>query len=244
MVETLAGGGDAATLGRGRRAGTGQRRARKATAADPARAVEKRVRAHLARELHDRVAQSLTVMLMEMENFKHTQQGRESVIQEVVALQDSTREVLLNVRELLYDLRGESGIDKDFLGVLRSGLLHRFSEGTGIPVTLTHTAWPTRLPRQATVNLYRILQEALNNVRLHSGATAVAVAFAQGPDGGLAMTVSDDGRGFEEVDAFRAGMGMLGIRERAMLLGGMAKVTSATGGGTSVQVLFPRQSLK
>src|SRR5712691_7557997 len=74
-------------------------------------AVEAEIKRLIARELHDGVAQSLTTMLIEMENFKERQAGHQSVQEEVVFFQHSTREVLNDIRHLLYDLRGESSVD-------------------------------------------------------------------------------------------------------------------------------------
>src|SRR5207248_2064815 len=65
------------------------------------------LRAELARELHDEVAQTLTTMVVQMENFKAIQYGRESVIRQLDSYQESTRDVLGNIRRLLFDLRGE-----------------------------------------------------------------------------------------------------------------------------------------
>jgi two-component system sensor histidine kinase UhpB len=204
-------------------------------------AVEARVKLHLARELHDNVAQSLTTMLVQLENFKRAQAGRASVIREVDVLQDSTREVLDNIRDLLFDLRGESGVDQNFVEAIRGGLLRRFAESTGMSVQLrVSRSWPRCMASQTALNLYRILQEALNNVRLHSAATKVSVSLDRVKNGPCAMTVNDNGRGLELIDGVvRAGMGLLGIRERAILLGGEAEVCSQGDAGMSVRVTFP-----
>jgi two-component system sensor histidine kinase UhpB len=100
--------------------------------------------------------------------------------------------------------------------------------------------WPARLSSATAHNLYRIVEEALNNVRLHSGAGRVDVLLAANGDG-VELTVRDDGRGLPASDGERRqGMGMMGMRERAVLLGGALDVTSNGSGGTTVKAVVPR----
>jgi two-component system sensor histidine kinase UhpB len=196
------------------------------------------IRRALARELHDRVAQTLTTMLIELENFKVEQTGRQSVLRQLGELQESTRDVLTNLRHVLYDLRGETGIEDGFVDAIRA-LLTRFEERTHVSATLSVSAsWPARLPAQAALNIYRIIEEALNNVRLHSGARLVEVALGSGTGRQLAVEVRDDGRGAESDRA--PGMGVLGMKERAVILGGELEVESVAGVGTTVRAILPR----
>ena len=98
--------------------------------ADRAAASEE-IRRALARELHDRVAQTLTTMLIELENFKVEQTGRQSALRQLDELQDSTRDVLANLRHVLFELRGESGTEDGLVeGVGGRG---RESHGVGSP---------------------------------------------------------------------------------------------------------------
>ena len=198
----------------------------------------------LARELHDRVAQTLTTMLIELENFKVEQTGRQSALRQLDELQESTRDVLTNLRRVLYDLRGETGIEEHFADAVRE-LLARFEERTQVHVSLSVSpSWPLRLRAQAALNLFRIIEEALANVRLHSGAGLVEVAL--GPVFGtqLAVSVKDDGRGSESAAGDRTpGMGVLGMQERAVILGGRLEVESTTGGGTTVRAIIPKEQL-
>jgi len=211
-------------------------------ATDPA-AGAMHVRQELARELHDRVAQTLTAMLVEMENFKALDFGRELVISEVSSYQAATREVLSNLREILYGLRGEEDLGGEF--VARAGrLVERFEERTGIRASLSVSAgWPARLARQAAVNLYRLLEEALTNVRMHSGASVVEVWFGV-TEGDLAvLLVRDDGIGALQAIGERTGLGMLGMRERALLLGGELRIEPVRPHGTSLTAAIPKERL-
>jgi len=204
--------------------------------------IEEELRRSLARELHDRVAQTLTLMLVDLENFKLDQTGRESVLRQVDELQDSTREVLNNLRELLYDLRGETAVGDSLVDALGS-LLKRFHEKTGIATQLSvNPGWPARLRASSAANIYRIVEEALANVRSHSGAGRVGVTLQTYSESELAMVVRDDGHGAEaDQDRPLLGMGMLGMKERALFLGGRLVIESKAGVGTSVLAVFPME---
>jgi signal transduction histidine kinase len=90
-------------------------------------------------------------------------------------------------------------------------------------------------------SVYRVAQEALNNVQKHASATIVSIAVRQAP-GEISVEVRDNGRGFPakgvEQDAYE-GLGLLGMRERATMLGGTLAFTSAPGGGTAVLLRIP-----
>ena len=202
------------------------------------------IRRMLARELHDRVAQTLTTMLIELENFKVEQTGRQSALRQLGELQESTRDVLTNLRHVLYDLRGETGIEEGFADAVRD-LLARFEERTHVHVSLSVSpSWPLRLRSQAALNLYRIIEEALANVRMHSGAGLVEVALGPVLGTQLAVSVKDDGRGSDSAAGDRApGMGVLGMQERAVILGGRIEVETTTGGGTTVRAIIPKEQI-
>jgi signal transduction histidine kinase len=205
---------------------------------------EQVIKQHVARELHDRVAQTLTGMLIELETFKVEQFGRASVLKEATELQDSTRQVLQSIREMLYDLRGEPASEESFVAVLQS-LLTRFEERTRIAVDLiVSPSWPKKLRSAAALNLYRIVEEALTNIRLHSGARSVRVALEWLGGSELALIVRDDGAGLDSSETLGlGGMGVLGMRERAVLLGGRLTVESIPGGGTTVRAVVPEAGL-
>lgn len=202
------------------------------------------IRRMLARELHDRVAQTLTTMLIELENFKMDQVGNQSVVRHVDGLQESTRDVLNNLRHVLYGLRGQDGTEDGFADSVRE-LLVRFQEKTKVKAVLSVApSWPASLRSPVALNLLRIIEESLANVRLHSGAHMVEVALGPAVDGQLAVEVRDDGRGAEsDVGRREPGLGTLGMRERALILGGRLEVESAVGGGTTVRAILPKEHL-
>ena len=145
---------------------------------------------------------------------------------------------------MLYDLRGEPASEESFVSVLQ-GMLGRFEERTRIAVELiVSPSWPIKLRSAAALNLYRIVEEALTNIRLHSGARTVRVALEWLGAAELAVVVRDDGTGLVSSETLRAGgMGMLGMRERAVLLGGRLTVESRPGEGTTVQAIVPEAGL-
>jgi two-component system sensor histidine kinase DegS len=208
------------------------------------RSAESRVRQDLARELHDRVAQTLTAMIVEMEVFKGADFGRDLVIQEVTSYQEATREVLTSIREILYDLRGEEeDIGGDFEGRVRR-LLERFEAQSGIDARLTVSrGWPRRLTTVAAVNLYRLVEEALNNVRRHSAARHVRVSLQVTDDGLATVSVQDDGVGISPAIADRLGFGVRGMEERALLLGGRLRLEPTAPRGTLLTALIPKEKV-
>ena len=205
--------------------------------------VEDEVKRLLARELHDRVAQTLTGLLVDVENFKSEQVGWSDVVRELDQIQGATRQVLASIRQLLHDLRGESVLDGSFVDEVRA-LAGRSRDKTGIKATVEVAhSWPDHLSQNASLNLYRIVEEALANVRMHSGAESVRIALRVRSTTELEVAISDDGRGVDTDPDRPVGLGTIGMRERALLLGGNVAVESQNGRGTTVRAIFPRESV-
>lgn len=206
-------------------------------------AVSEEIRRALARDLHDRVAQTLTTMLIELENFKVEQTGRQSALRQLDDLQDSTRDVLANLRQVLSELRGESGLEEGLVESVRT-LLARYEDRTHIKVAFAISpSWPARLRTHASMNIYRIVDEALTNARLHSGASVVEVVFRLARHRHLAIEIKDDGRGADSELGGAPGMGVLGMRERAVILGGILEVDTGQGRGTTVRAIIPMEQV-
>jgi signal transduction histidine kinase len=204
---------------------------------DSVKESEGEIRKLVARELHDRVAQTLTGMLVDLENFKTEPVGWEDVLARLDTVQDSTRQVLQSLRELLHDLRGEESFSDGFVDA-------KFEQKTAIKSQLeVLPGWPQSLTAPASVNLYRIIEEALANVKRHSGARAVRIVLQPYSDNQVAVSVGDDGRGVDLETSWPAGMGTLGMKERAVILGGELRIDSAQGDGTTVHAIFPMHQL-
>jgi two-component system sensor histidine kinase UhpB len=210
---------------------------------------ESELKQWLARELHDTVSATLTTMLIQMEQLKRLENepGRHTGLErdvrtELDDLQDATRHALADLRRLVHELREEPCVVSCFVDSLRE-MVERFERGTGITSRFTAAdGWPRQLGASAARNLVRIAHEALQNVRSHSAARSVEVSLEC--SGGVAiMTISDDGIGLESTPLSGAAFGLIGMRERAALVGGELHLQGAPGRGTTVQALIPVEKL-
>jgi two-component system, NarL family, sensor histidine kinase UhpB len=202
-----------------------------------------RIKRELARELPDQVVQDLTAMLIDLENFKREPFDSQTTVLQVDSVQGGLRTMLGRLRGMLYGLRGEDSVEYDLPESLRIFAV-QFTKRTGVRVLVRVARdWPDPIRRTTAQHLQRIVHEAVNNARQHGGATSVRVTLRL-IDGGYArVMIQDDGRGISPNDGSRPGMGMLGMRERATLLGGSLSVESAGGRGTTIRVVFPRAAL-
>jgi signal transduction histidine kinase len=196
------------------------------------------VRRELARELHDLVVQELTATLVGLESFKRRPYDERLVVREVDHVQGSLRQALLELRHLLYDLRGQEGWHPGFIDSLRE-FVDRYTARTGITINLaTGAEWPSRIPSSPAKHLQRIIHEAIYDAHLHRRARTIWVSLRL--DGEvLRVTVLDDGGGLVLDEIESPGIGMLGMQERALLLGGSITVARAPEGGTMVRLDVP-----
>lgn len=200
-----------------------------------------RVRRELARELHDQVVQELTATLIDLENFKKLPFDEGRVAVQVDQVQGSLRRTLRELRGMLYNLRDEEVWQLSFIASL-SEAARASAERTGMEINVVvDDDWPARIRSMAAKHLQRIILEAVNNARLHGRATSVWVSLLAESDKAR-ITILDNGRGLDR-DAVGSGLGMLGMRERAALLGGSITVESAPDQGTLVRLDLPSSSL-
>lgn len=206
-------------------------------------ASDDRIKRELARELHDQVVQDLTAMLIDLENFKRGPFDSQSTVLQVDSVQGGLRTMLGRLRGMLYGLRGEDAFETDLAESLRIFAV-QYTKRTGVRVLVRVARdWPDTIRRTTAQHIQRIVHEAVSNGRQHGGATSIRVTLRL-IDGGYArVTVQDDGRGISPNDGSQPGMGMLGMRERATLLGGSFSVESARGRGTTIRVVFPETTL-
>jgi two-component system sensor histidine kinase DegS len=177
-------------------------------------------------------------MLVDVENFKTEQVGWQDVLLQLELIQSSTRQVLQSLRHLVHDLRGDELLGDGLMPNLQT-LVDRFEQNTGIATRLqVRKSWPANLSPVVSLNLYRIVEEALANVKMHSGARNSTVTVESLPGDELALSVADDGRGLDTDPTRVIGLGTIGMRERAALIGGRLAVMSEEGRGTTVTVLF------
>ena len=201
--------------------------------------VQEDERRAVARDLHDEIGQALSALKLNLLCLKREHTGNDRVVGDSLHIAD---EVLQQVRDLALSLR-PSVLDDLGLGAAVQWYVEHSSARGGINAKCRVAPDLAQAPPTTEIACFRILQEALTNVHRHAGATTAEVWLHD--DGHqLELVVRDNGRGFH-VDRVIAGaergsnMGLLGIRERAALLGGVAMITSTPGAGSEVRVRFP-----
>lgn len=189
-------------------------------------------RRRIARELHDEIGQSLTVVLLELKAVADRAPGE--VAEDLRGVQEVVRSSLDEVRRVARRLRPGVLDDLGLTSAL-SALASDFSDGDGPRVTRSVQSGLTGLGPDAELVVYRIAQESLTNVWRHSGARNAELSVTQDDDGQVVLRVVDDGSG----PPTEAGAGIHGMRERAMLIGARLTIGPADGGGTEVELVVP-----
>jgi signal transduction histidine kinase len=210
-------------------------------------------RTRISREIHDQLGQMLTAIKIELRSARRRLADKEgsalaaealapdALAVAVTKLDDTSRmldEMVVLVRRIAADLR--PGLLDDFgLAAAVDWQLQEFRKVSGVEYTLDADLDESRLtPNQATA-AFRILQESLTNVARHAHATAVDVQLSM-DDHGLMLQVQDNGRGLPTDGSSRPrSLGLLGMRERAVELGGAVEISSASGQGTAVNLWLP-----
>jgi len=193
-------------------------------------------RARLARELHDETGQALTSILLGLKALEErieTEEGRAAASE----LRELVVSTLQDVRRLAVELRPAALDDFGLVPALER-LRDTFAEKSPIAVDVHSTLGDRRLPTDIETMLYRTVQEALTNVVKHAEARRVSIHLSEG-DGTVVLTVQDDGKGFDPQQARDGGLGLVGMRERAGLLGGRFTVDASEGAGTMLKAEVP-----
>ena len=206
-------------------------------------------RQRIARELHDATGQSLTAIslgLRGVENYliqSNPGDDPRVLIHQVKELRSFGQNALGELKNLISDLRPPQLDDLGLAAALR-WYVQAYAQRRAIAVQFRVEGDDSRLPPEYRTVLYRIGQEALTNIAKHAEATSAEVILLVEPDQ-VQLDVSDNGRGFDsqlvaqlETDR-QAGWGLVGIRERALLLGGECRIDTARGAGTHLQVTVP-----
>ncbi len=198
-------------------------------------------RTRIARDLHDRIGQSLAYLAFELDRIVERDVAGEPITEEIGNLREDVRGVIREVRDTLYDLRTDVSETVGLAEVLEH-YAARVSERSGINI-LVDADHEARLPLLQEREMWRIAQEALANVERHANATAVRVLWRC--DGRRALIdITDNGVGYEQGRAGRLdSYGVLGMRERAASIAASLEMVSAPGRGTKVRcVVDPRSS--
>lgn len=200
-------------------------------------------RTRIARELHDVVAHSVSVMVIQAGAGRRVAQDQPERATEVLAaIEDVGRDALADLRRMVGVLRDQPGAE----GLAPQPSLADLDElaqrlaAAGLPVRVEHVGEPRRVPSGLELTAYRIVQEGLTNVIKHAGAVCDVVVTVRHGDGALVVEVDDDGRGAAAAaHQQRTSSGLLGMRERVAVFDGRLHVGPRPGGGFRVRAVLP-----
>jgi two-component system nitrate/nitrite sensor histidine kinase NarX len=199
-------------------------------------------RGFIAQEIHDGIAQSLAYLNLQTRQLKESLLTRhpEQVMAELDQIRRVIKDTYEEARELLTDFRTKFREGEGLADALPRHL-EEFSRRTAIRTQLINGCDLSQLPRDDQMPLFRIIQEALSNVRKHADAREVTVTLAVAGSM-MEVTVCDDGRGFDPAEPADGGTTHLGLeimRERAAHLGGALRVESQPGRGATLRISIP-----
>ena len=198
-------------------------------------------RARIARELHDDIGQQLALLAIDVELISCAGPDLEWEIRTLI------HETLTRVRAVarsVHDLSDRLHPEKlHLLGLVASltGMQREFS-APNLKLTFAHQNVPTALPHDVTLCLFRIVQEALQNIATHSAAREVTVELI-GRASGLVLTIVDDGSGFDGDTLKNKGLGLISMSERLDAVGGSLKIWTRPGEGTRLEIAVPHDRL-
>ena len=201
-------------------------------------------RKRIARELHDQTGQSLNALVFGLKTAEAVlESGGENARQVVARLKGAAADAVRELQSTIYDLRPSVLDDLGLIPALRWFAESRM-QANGVTVSLEVRGLERRLFTDLETTLFRIAQEALTNIVKYASATRVQIVLGFEPQG-VTLEINDDGSGFDATQVFDArddsgrGLGLLGMRERAELLGGTLSIESKHGAGTRVRVEIP-----
>src|SRR5918993_264005 len=188
-------------------------------------------RRRIARELHDVVLQDLTYSLQSMQVLRRMPEGLDRA-GEIEHQVEALKRAVAGLRDAIYDLRLESARERPLVRAVGSivELNRQIGEGCQFELVV-EDGFPGAISGPAGVEVVRVLQEALANVRRHSGARRAVVTLGM-VKGEVHVEIEDDGSGFGPETPY--GMGLTGMRERVLALGGELEVEGRKGVGTRV----------
>ncbi len=192
-------------------------------------------RTRLARELHDETGQALASILLGLKTLE-----QELGEQPLAQIRELVSSALADVRRLTTDLRPPA-LDDFGLKPALERLTEQVANRSGLNVQLNVAVPRNALSPDQETAIYRIVQEALTNAVKHAKAQSVSIVVTAG-DGAVRTVIEDDGAGFAVDDVREGALGLVGMRERVMLLGGRFEVESAPRSGTTLLIDLPQAS--
>jgi signal transduction histidine kinase len=200
---------------------------------------QEKERSRLASELHDDFSQRLALLAMEIETAADSvAESGNGVGKRFNSLINSASEIGADLHTLSHRLHS-STLESLGLSAAIRAMCKEFSTQQDIQVDLVCTDIPRTVPADTALSAFRIVQEGLRNAKKYSGVKRVAVIMTQ-VDQALSVAISDEGNGFDLVQIrTKEGIGIRSMQERAHLLGGDFKISSAPGKGTRIEARLP-----
>jgi signal transduction histidine kinase len=195
-------------------------------------------RLHISREIHDELGQQLTVLKMDISRLaKKITDTNENLLPDINQIFDSINDMVKVVRKISSELR--PGLLDD-LGLLPAldWYSNDFGKRTGIKTNFISNLAEEKIPQKISIGLFRIFQESLTNVARHSQASRVDISLTR-QDNQLVLLIEDNGKGFEPSQIQQKTLGIMGMKERAIMMNGTYTVNSIPGKGTIVEVIIP-----
>ena len=202
--------------------------------------IQEEERKRIARELHDELAQKLTVVKLQIAALMSTPSaGEPGLTRQLQDMNSLLTETMRAVGRIAANLRP---IVLDELGLVAAlrDLAEQFSERTYIECEFSVHPEDLSVDNRLGVPLYRMVQESLTNVARHAEATEVVVSLHRDPSGRITLDINDNGKGLPSEDQpTRGSFGLIGMRERTAMLGGEMRIQSQPGRGTSIEIVIP-----
>lgn len=200
--------------------------------------VQEDERRRIARDMHDHFGQQLTAMRLKLDAMERIGGSDERIKEKLLETQRVAQSLDSEVNFLVWELR-PTALDDLGLTFALEHYVRKWSEQYAIPAVFHgHGFEDSTLSGEAATNLYRIAQEALNNISKHAHASNANVIIERRRKD-VVLIVEDDGRGFTAAPNPDSGLGLKGMRERAELCGGSIEIESKLGGGTTIYVTVP-----
>ncbi len=200
--------------------------------------VREEERTAIAREIHDELGQALTGLKMDLSWMTRLPRSQEALARKVESMSPLIDSIIQSVRKISSALR--PGVLDDLgLSAAIEWQSREFQERTGIECELSIPQEEPRLSKILSTAVFRIFQEILTNIARHSGATQVKVTLKK-EDSLLLLVVSDNGRGISQKNIRNPkSLGLLGMKERAGILGGIIEIEGRRGVGTTIHLKLP-----
>ena len=200
-------------------------------------------RGRIGRELHDHISQMLGILTIEIDQLQADGASASPAIADALGhLRQRVSEISEDVHRLSHRLHSST---LDYLGLAPAlqKLVGEFSQRHDIAISFAHDALPSSMPSDVALCLFRIVEEALNNIARHSEAPSAQIRV-QGDSSGVHLTVEDTGRGFDSASIQKkAGLGLVSMHERLRALRGTVRIDSAPGRGTRIDVWIPNEAI-